>query len=74
MNIVGFGFNCVPPDDILLALEAIAEDKRVSATLKEEGVQLVAASGCYPSRAAPSPAAPPRAARQARAEGWVWRQ
>ena len=42
MNIVGFGFNCVPPDDILLALEAIAEDKRVTQTLKEEGVQLVA--------------------------------
>ena len=35
MNIVGFGFNCVPPEDIVTGLQAIADDERLTNSLRE---------------------------------------
>ena len=42
MKIVGFGFNCVPPEDIVAGLQSIADDEKLSKNLKESGIRLVA--------------------------------
>ena len=42
MRIVGFGFNCVPPEDILGALNSITTDMGLTDALRQEGVELVA--------------------------------
>jgi len=42
MNIVGFGFNCVPPEDIVAGLQAIADDEKLTNSLKESGIRLAA--------------------------------